>query len=65
MQANILHFNTQTGPRWGQTVNTFLLYIKLKGKKCRAICKFDLMHTADFFGLDKSSDIEIVVISIF
>ena len=65
MQANILPFNTHTVPRRGQKVNTFLLYIKLKGKKCRAICKFDLMPTADLFGLDKSSDIEIVVINIF
>ena len=66
MQVNILPFYTLTAPRWGQKVKTFFsgeghdaYYIKLKGKTCRTLCKFDLMYTPD------RSDIEIVQISIF
>ena len=67
MQANILPFYTPTTPRWGQ--NIFLLkkvmfYIKFKGKKCRTLCKFDLMHNLDIFVWVKRSDIESVLISI-
>ena len=42
-----------------------MLHIKLKGKTCRTLCKFDLMHTPDLLGWVKRSDIEIVQISIF
>ena len=66
MHVNILPFYTPMAPRWGQKVKTFFsevghdaYYIKLKGKTCRTLCKFDLMHTPDW------SDIEIVLISIF
>ena len=66
MQINILPFYTPTAPRWDQNVKTFFsevghdaYYIKLKGKTCRTLCKFDLMHTPD------RSDNEIVQISIY
>ena len=42
-----------------------MLLIKLKRKRCRTLCKFNLMHTPDILGWVKSSDIEIVQISIF
>ena len=61
MQANILPFLTQIG----QNVKHFFLHIKLKRKKCRTFCKFDLMHTFDLLGWVKRSDIEIVQIRIF
>ena len=41
-----------------------MLHIKLKDKKCRKLCKFDLMQTPDLLGWVKKSDIEIVQISI-
>ena len=68
MQANILPFYTPKTPRWGQYkffLKMVMLHIKLKGKKCRPLCKFDLMHTPDLFGWVKTSDIEIVQISLF
>ena len=65
MLVNILPLYTPTAPRWGQKSKLFFsevghdaYYIKLKGKTCRTLCKFDLMHTPD------RSDIEIVQISI-
>ena len=36
-----------------------MLYLK-KGKKCRTLCKFDLMYTPGLLGLVKMSDIETV-----
>ena len=66
MQANILLFDTPPTPRWDQKVKTIyflkkvMMYIKLKGKKCRTLCKFDLMHIPDLLGLVKRLDIEIV-----
>ena len=66
MQINSHPFYTPMAPRWCKKVKTFFselghdaYYIKLKGKTCRTLCKFDLMHTPD------RSDIEIVQKSIF
>ena len=39
------------------------MHIKLKGKTCRTLCKFDLMHTPVILGWVKRSDF--VQISIF
>ena len=63
--------STTPTPGLGQKVKTFfspkvvMLHIKLKGKKCRTLCKFDLMHIPDLLGWVKTFDIEIVQISIF
>ena len=69
LQANSLPFYTPMTPRWGQKVNSFFflkkVHIKLKGKKCRTLCKFEIMHTPDLYGWVKTSDIEIVQKSIF
>ena len=64
--ANSLPFNTPTTPRWGQKVKIIyflkkvMLHIKLKGKDCRTLCNFYLMHTPDRLGLVKRSDNEIM-----
>ena len=66
MQANILPFYKPTTSRWGQKVKTIyflkevMLHIKLKGEKCRTLCKFDLKHIPDLLGLVKRSDTETV-----
>ena len=43
IHANVLPFYTTTSPGWGQKVKTFfvkvMLHIKLKGNKCRSLCK--------------------------
>ena len=36
------------------------MHIKLKEKKSRTLCKFDLMHTPDLLGWVKRSGIDIV-----
>ena len=60
-------FNSQMG----QKVETFyflkkvMLHIKLKRKKCKTLCKFDLMHNPGLLGWVKRWDIEILQISIF
>ena len=40
-----------------------MLHIRLKGKGCRTLCKFDLLHTPDLLGWLKKTVIEIVEIS--
>ena len=60
MQVNIRSFYTPAVPRRGQRSKQYfsevgydIYYIKLKGKTCRTLCKFDLMHIPDW------SDIEL------
>ena len=73
LQANILPFYTPMTPRWVKRSKHFIFFkymyvmshIKLKGKTCRTLYKFDLMHTPEIIGWVKRSDIEIVQKSIF
>ena len=72
MQANILPFYIPTTPGLGQKVKIVvvflkaMLHIKLKGEMLRTlyIKMFDLMHIPELLGWVKSSDIQIVQISI-
>ena len=55
LQANILPFCTLTTPDGVKRSKQFfflkkvMLHIKLKVKKCRTLCKADLMHTPDIW----------------
>ena len=46
-------------------LKSVVLHIKLKGKKCIQLCKFDLVNTSDPLGWVKGSDIEIVQMCMF
>ena len=51
MLANVLPLHQMVSK--GQTIfflKIVMLHIKLKGKTCRTLCKFDLMHTPDLLG---------------
>ena len=54
LQTYILPFCTPTTPDGIKTIFFWriMLHIKLKGKKCRTLCKADFMHTLTF-GLGK------------
>ena len=69
MQANNLHLYTSTYPQLGSKGQNIFLkvlsHIKIKRKKCRSLCKSDLMQTPGLWDWVKRSDIESVQISIF